>query len=260
MMATGSARGASGQPAFSAAVGGGRRLRRRLIQPVELLRLFVGELLAGGEFDEVPGLLGVVAEHAGGPRLGRLPGDPHPAGALDRDRPGALGRAPGGAVGGLLDRPAGVGRRRGPGPALLDDVRQLVRHQPLPLGGGRRVPPRAEDHVGADGVRLRTQRLGRPRGAVAGVHPDPAEVVPEPRLHLRPRARVERPSPFAQRAPGGGGDAPVEQPGDRPVPRGALEAEDRSGAPRTRHVEPRRTRRPVARSGGLLRPRLVIPG
>ena len=81
---------------------------------------------------------------------------------------------------------------------LLDDVAQLVRDRPL-TGRRRRVVLAGLEHdVGAHGVCVRSDGLGRLRRPVVGVDADALERLPERRLHRRAgcprRGAIPRPT------------------------------------------------------------------
>jgi hypothetical protein len=74
---------------------------------------------------------------------------------------------------------------------LLDGVRQLVRQQPAPRRRVRPISLSAEEDVLATGEGERIQLARRFCCSRIGVHPHPAEVVPEPALHHGARIRIE---------------------------------------------------------------------
>lgn len=75
---------------------------------------------------------------------------------------------------------------------LLDHMRQFMGQQSSPSIRTRQKLPVSHDHVLTDSIRSRLNRRGRIRGFRIVMHPYPAEVMPEPRLHMRPRMDVQR--------------------------------------------------------------------
>jgi hypothetical protein len=112
-------------------------------------------------------------------------------------------------------------------PALLHHVRQLVRHQPLPIARPRRVLPGAEDHVAPDGVSQGVHGLSRLGGPRVGVDAHRAEVLAEARFHKSTGRGVERPARRAQHVVDNwrGHFATPQRPAHRPVPGLALQRE-----------------------------------
>ena len=83
-------------------------------------------------------------------------------------------------------------RLEGPGPALLDDVGELMREQ-LPARARARVVGTAlEEHVAAGREGPRAHGLVELMRRLVGVDTDVREVVPEGRLHVRTRPVVQR--------------------------------------------------------------------
>ena len=92
----------------------------------------------------------------------------------------------------VLGRPDFQSFRHRRSELLLNSVRQLVHQKPHPLCRPRRILAGAEHHVPPYCVSKRIHRLRRLRGFCIGMHPHPAEIVPEEWLHKSARRRIER--------------------------------------------------------------------
>ena len=75
---------------------------------------------------------------------------------------------------------------------LLHDMRQLVRQKLPPLARGRREAAGAEDQILADREGVGSNALRRRGGLRIGMHPDAAEIMPEPRLEIGSCRGIER--------------------------------------------------------------------
>jgi hypothetical protein len=76
-------------------------------------------------------------------------------------------------------------------PALLNDMRELMRNQPLPVGPRRRVETLAKDNVAPGCERPRYSAQRRSRSRFTAMNAYIAEVLIELRFHVRTRRRIE---------------------------------------------------------------------
>jgi len=162
---------------------------RRRLDPIGKVNLDVVDLILQSRIRPLAFVLNVGG--ANQPVIDRAR-DSRPGRALHGDRALAADGRLGGGIGVLFVRRRRIERRAGAAPALLDDVRQLVRDQRAPFGRLRSIAVRAEDDVLLHGVRLGVQASRRLLRQWIGVHAHAAKIVAEAVFHRRAQGLVQQ--------------------------------------------------------------------